>query len=209
MKFLKNAIKPIKNNRGMLTAEFLFAFVLCAGMCAVLFALNFTLSMAEVAQYMAFSSSRAYAAAHLDEAKQADLARTKYKELLTNKALKSIFNKGEASWFVLSTPEQLEISSTGFSDYPKQENRVSAVGVRLKFEPKVLNMRIAFLGSTAEDPDKGFSAYVTSFLTREPTHKECWEQMKPRYENIIKQGNLGKLAQAKVNEYVPLEDNGC
>lgn len=209
MKHLKNLTEPIKNNRGMLTAEFLFAFVLCAGMCAVLFALNFTLSMAEVAQYMAFSSSRAYAAAHLDEAKQADLARIKYKELLTNKALTPIFNKGEASWFVLSTPEQLEISSTGFQDYPSHSNRVSAVGVRLKFEPKVLNMRIAFLGSTAEDPDKGFSAYVTSFLTREPTHKECWEQMKPRYENIIKQGNLGKFAQAKVNEYVPLEDNGC
>jgi hypothetical protein len=205
--------KPVLNSRGMISAEFIFALVLCVGLCIVLFSLNFTLSMAEVAQYIAFSSARAHAAGHVDQDKQEQLAKDKFNELLNNPVLKPLFNNADGGWFKLA---DLEVTGGGVpgqsfnSDYPNQDDRVPQVGVRFNFFPKLLNLKIGFLGSTSEDGE-GFSAKITGFLIREPTQKECWElQVKGRYETILnldpRYKILGDSGKAK---YVPMEDNGC
>lgn len=207
----------LNNSRGMITTDFIFAMVICAGVCIVLFALNFTLSMVEVAQYIAFSTARAHAASQVDQNKQIEVARDKYRALLAQPAIATIFNKpGGEGWFQLSAPNDVEIMGggdfdSGFTDYPSADDRVPQVGVRFKFRPRVLNMRVAFLGATSEDPDAGFETNVAALLIREPTAEECWrQQQQPRYDAILNlDGRYRTLGEARKSEYVPMEDNGC
>lgn len=213
MTFFRDMIKPVQNSRGMLSAEFIFALTLSVGMCIVLFSLNFTLAMAEVAQYIAFSSARAHAAGHVNPEEQEKLAREKFNKLINSPALKPLFNSADGGWFQL---KDLEVKGGGASgqdfsnDYPVANDRVPQVGVRFGFFPKILSLKIAFLGSTSED-DNGFSAKITGLLIREPTHDECWDlQIKARYEAILNlDPRYRTLGDAGKNKYVPMEDNGC
>ncbi len=50
---------------GMITVDFLFAFVLVMGFAAILFSLSMTLTVAEVTQYATYTAARAYTAGHL------------------------------------------------------------------------------------------------------------------------------------------------
>lgn len=209
-------LKPIQNSRGIMTAEFIFSITLCAGLCVLLFALNFTLSMAEVAQYIAFSSARAHAAGHVDQEKQEQLAKDKFAELTNHKVLKTFFTPEGANWFKLSALDVRGggVSEKSFDDiYPaySEEQRIPQVGVRFSFSPALLNLKVAFLGSTAEDPDQGFSANISGLLIREPTQKECWElQVKRRFSAILDlDRRFQELGGAGENKYVPMEDNGC
>lgn len=211
----RRIFKPLQNSRGFLTAEFIFSLVLCAGMCIVLFSLNFTMSMAEVAQYIAFSTARAHAAGHVDQDKQEQLAKDKYKELLNNAALKPLFNNPDGGWFKFSAEPEIRGGGqrNSFDEYGTNTtpDRVPQVGVRFDFQPRLLNLKIPFLGSTAEDPDAGFSAKISGLLIREPTSKECFDlQVKRRYEAILSlDDRYKKLGSSGVNKYVPMEDNGC
>ncbi len=214
MKRLTNAIKPIRNSRGIISTEFVFAITLCVGLCIVLFALNFTLAMAEVAQYIAFSSARAHAAGHFKIENQQDAAKAKFNSLINNPVLKPLFNNPDGGWFALN---ELDVRSGGpdgsdFSEfYPGEDDRAQ-VGVRFSFSPKILNLKIAFLGSTSEDTDgNSFSAKLSGLLTREPTYEECWNlQVKNRYEAILNLDERYKvLGAARKNQYIPTEDNGC
>ena len=211
----KRAFRPLQNSRGMITAEFIFALVLSAGLCIVLFALNFTLSMAEVAQYVAFSSARAHAAGHIDQDKQEQLAKEKYRALLNTPALKNLFNNGAEGWFILSAePDVRGGGATGrsFNEYPTQvADRVPQVGVRFDFQPRILNLKLPFLGSTSEDPDAGFSTKITGLLIREPTQFECWNlQVRQRYKAILDlESRYRILGASGENKYAPMEDNGC
>lgn len=215
MKQVRVHFKPLQNSRGLISAEFIFSLVICVGLVIILFSLNFSLSMAEVAQYIAFSSARAHAAGHLDPEKQEKLGRDKFNELINNHVLKPLFNNPDSSWFKVS---DLDIRGGGQSgrsfkdDYKFKENRTPEVGVRFNFNPRLLNIKIAFLGSTSDDNNgDGFSAKVTGFLIREPTQKECWDlQIKDRYSNILNLDSRYKLlGNSGANKYNPLEDNGC
>ncbi|WII73908.1 hypothetical protein QJS83_08470 [Bdellovibrio sp. 22V] len=214
-RFNAGIFKPVQNSRGMLSAEFIFALVLSAGLCIVLFALNFTLSMAEVAQYIAFSTSRAHAAGHLDTDRQKQMGEDKFKALVNNAVLKPLFNNPDGGWFTLT---DLDIRQGGLNgntfenDYKVVADRVPQVGVRFNYNPKLLSVKIAFLGSTSDDPNgEGFTAKVTGLLIREPTFKECWDlQIKQRYSAILNLDPRYKvLGGSGANKYVPMEDNGC
>lgn len=212
MRILKDATKPLRNSRGIISTEFIFALTLSVGLCIVLFALNFTLSMAEVAQYIAFSAARAHAAGHIGIDNQEDAARTKFNALINHPDLKALFNNPDGGWFALT---ELDVRSGGasgkdFSEfYPNEEERPQ-VGVRFNFNPKILNLKIAFLGSTSKE-EEGFSAKLTGLLIREPTFEECWNlQIKTRYDAILDLDPRFKiLGNGGKNQYQPMEDNGC
>ncbi|WP_347357847.1 hypothetical protein [Bdellovibrio sp.] len=208
----KRFAKTLRNERGMISAEFIFAIVISVGLCIVFFALNFTLSMAEVAQYIAFSASRAHAAAHVDQTKQEQMGKEKYLALINNPVLKPLFNKPDGGWFQLSPQLEIRGGGTGnnFADeYKGEEGRVPQVGVRFDFKPKLLSLKVAFLGSTSED-DSGFSAKVTGFLIREPSRQECWEgQIKKRYSALLDLDPRYKELGNNTGDYIPMEDNGC
>ncbi|HWU42236.1 MAG TPA: hypothetical protein VN132_02320 [Bdellovibrio sp.] len=203
--------KFINNSRGMMAADFIFSLTLCVGLCIVLFALTFTLSMSEVGQYIAFSTARAHAAAHVDPDQQMAQGMAKYKELLKNPVLKEVFANPNGGWFTLGQPTiKNGLNGSEFTEYKVDLKEIPLTGVRLTFQPKLLNMKIAFLGSTAEDSEAGYQANLTAFIFREPSQAECMDQVKARNSAILnlstRYQTLGLATSAK---YIPLEDNGC
>lgn len=214
MRYSPRVSKSILDSRGMISADFLFALVLCVGLTIVLFALNFTLSMAEVAQYIAFSSARAHAAGHINQQAQEDLAKNKYNALINHPVLSNLFGSKGNGWFQLSNFEVRGAGPSGsvFDDYPSDQDRVPQVGVRFSFTSKLLAIKVPFLGFTSEDGEgAGFSSKVTGFLIREPTQEECWNlQIKPRYDAILNlDPRFRTLGDAGKSKYTPMEDNGC
>lgn len=214
MKRQKDLFKPIKNSRGMITAEFIFAMVLAAGLCIVLFGVTFTLSMAEVAQYIAFSASRAHSASHIDQNKQREMGLAKFNELINTPALKPLLNNADGGWFQVQSPPEIrgggqEGSFNNEYSIGGIPNRAVHTGVRFKFTTKLLNMRIAFLGSTTEDGEP-LGANITGFLIREPSAAECTASVQKRYTQILELDQRFKvLGRAGANKYIPMEDSGC
>ncbi|WP_413585957.1 hypothetical protein [Bdellovibrio sp. HCB274] len=203
----------INNSQGMISVDFIFSLILCAGLCMVMFALTFTLSMAEIAQYITFSTSRAYVAGHIDPDKQNEMGQNKFKSLMSNGTLSPLFTTSDAGWFKLSNLELRGGGASGqdFSkDYPYEDGRIPQTGARLTFSARVLALRIAFLGRTTKDGEAP-QAKLTAFLIREPTQQECWElQVKKRYEAIVNlDSRFGVLADRYRDKYKPMEDNGC
>src|ERR1700761_4302146 len=89
----------ITNQNGQMTIDFIFGLVLMAGFAAVLFALSFTLSVSEIAQYITFATARNYYAANFAPQDQVTAAKAKYAALVGNKAIKPLF---QGTWFSLS-----------------------------------------------------------------------------------------------------------
>ncbi len=204
------------NNRGFLSADFIFSLILGITVSMMLFAMCFTFSTIEVAQYIAYSVGRAHMAGHENPEKQIEMANHKYDYLTKKTILGLLFRQG--GWFELRRPDiRNGLNNKDFSsDYPyssEAEGRLPQTGVRLDFVAKVLNFKVAFLGKSSED-DKPFLARVTGLLFREPTSKECREQLKGinRYNAIL---NLDTrflaLDPSRGNNpsYFALEDNGC
>jgi len=213
MKKNKNRTCIFRNSEGFLSADFLFSLVISCGLCAVFFCLTFTLSMVEVGQYIAFSVTRAHSAAQQTQDQQIAAAKAKFASLQKNKILGPLFTNG---WFAITN---LDIRGGGqdgkdFTDrYPRgdaNKPNIPQVGVRLNFEAKLLKMNVPFLGST--DNGDGFNAFLTGLMIREPTSKECRDQLKnDRYKAIMNLDQRFKTIVGNGSEqyYVPMEDNGC
>lgn len=209
--------KFIRNNRGMLSADFIFSLVLAFGLSAVLFAMSFTFSMAEVSQYVVFSAARAYSAGHLDSKDQVEMGRAKFAELLKNSDLAPLLGSADSPWFHLTSLELKGGNNAGdsFSEYAGYKERIPFVGARAEFVTKLLSLKLPLLGRT--DPEgNGFTAKLTAFLIREPTQDECWRlQIKERYKVIMEldskryAGSGTTEAANAVGKYIPMEDNGC
>lgn len=224
-KLSNRATRVFKNNAGLVSADFIFSLVLAAGVSAVLFVVTFTLSMTEVAQYFAFSSARSMAGADVDIDAQKEAAQNKYKSLLQNRVFSSLFG-GEGSWFVLSKDLEVRTGEEGgetfYADYGQGdlnylEQRSVYTGVRFNFMPKLMALRIAFLGSTSLQGDgSDFGSRINSLILREPTFRECMDlQIKKRYETLGKaeadgeQNRYQEYIGRGLTEYQPMEDNGC
>ena len=172
--------------KGVMTVQFLFGFILVAGFMAVFAALTLTLVVSEVVQYMTFSASRSLFLGHVSKEEQRQAAKDKYLKL-RNEDLN--FFSGSSSWFVLE-PQALSNSSglglnTGYQLPDNSEpNLFYGVWVT-KFQSKLLALDVMFLGSTAEsDPAVAFTAKLGSYLGREPTQAECDEFTKKRWRMI-------------------------
>lgn len=220
-----NSVHSIRNQRGFLSVDFLFAMTMAAVLCMIMFALTTTLSMIEIAQYVAFATARAHAAAHLDQDKQITQAQQKFESYIDDKrfpALAPLFQNG---WFSI-IPKSLDVrggghptsgsSEASFNDsYGFQQNAMPQTGVRFRFQAKILKMNLPLLGSISDDDD--FGTYVTGMLLREPTSKECKAQFEPgaRFRTMLDQDGRfrglyqGGVPKAQQNAYFGLEDNGC
>ncbi len=204
----------VQNSKGFLSADFIFAIIIASGLCMVFFSLTFTLSMAEVGQYIAYSVTRAHSAAHKTQDDQVLMAKAKFASLQKNKVLRPLFSNG---WFEITNLDIRGAGATGkdFNDrYPKGQGDLSMpqVGIRLSFEAKILGRKIINLGST--DSGEGFTSFLTGLMIREPSAKECFDQIrKERYGAILKLDKDGRFERvagaASEKDYVPMEDNGC
>ncbi len=199
----------IKNEKGILTLDYLFALTLVMGFSTILFALSMTFVVAEITQYMTFSSTRAYIAAGRSPKSQQEAGKKKYDELWSNPVFMPLFRNG---WFdipISATPGNYE------SFYPPQSNAELNyfTGVQVTLNAKILDINIPFYGSTADETSggekKGFTTAVGSYLIREPSAEECRENFtRNRWKNLKKIPGTPYGAYGTQDE-APVADNGC
>jgi hypothetical protein len=194
----------IKNTRGSLTIDFLFATVLMCTVMVMLFGITFSLTVVEVSQYIAFSSSRNYMAAHFNLESQEALAEQKYNFLTSDSPLAILFKRD--GWFSLV----YETSGDLRGEYTdgNARNRARFWGTKLRFESKILGFEVPIYGTNNPDEAR-FTASITSFLGREPNQNECAEFMNQRWNQI-------RTLNSKYGSQIPNSitvagtyDNGC
>ena len=197
----------LSNQSGFITVDFLFAFVLILGFSALLFALTFTLTVVEIAQYSTYASARVYMAGHKTEAQQKQLANDKYLELIgKNRVFSPLFKNG---WFKVQTDPMVGNIVNYMQDYGR--NPVNSFwGVATVFNAEILKMNIPLWGSTDPD-DRGFRATIGSYLGREPTSAECSAHARMRWEGILnlKPSRGSSYDNGRSTGYTPFIDDGC
>lgn len=207
----------MRNERGVVTIEFIFSLVIAAGLSVVLFSVTYALSVFEITQYVVYSAARAQLGGNLDSDKQREAAINKFKQLTTGKsAIATLYN---GTWFEIVKPDALDVrggpSSTngnlfssdlaGGSDMP---NRNWFQGVSAKLNAKILNLNMPILGRTnPDDNENAFQTRLNAILIREPSQKECKDFMESRRQALS--GLPSGEGFYKPGSYVPLEDNGC
>lgn len=215
---------PIKLNRlltnssGLATADFLFAMIMTFSVFMLLMALSGALVVAESAQYIAFSSSRAFASSHKDPGAQMQMAQTKFDSLIKKSALGSFFSS-TLGWFELKLVTKDSGDSGKLQSYfgfNSPIERLRTTGLSFQFNAKILDIRLPFLGKTSAD-ENSFRSNISGMINREPSQQECLDQIgKSRYELLMqldsaRYGNptYGGKANGSDSSYVPIEDNGC
>jgi len=202
----------IKNERGFLTIDFIFAMVLIMGFTALLFVVSFTLSVVSVTQYVTFAAARNYSAANLTKDDQNKRADAKFDELVGNKVFKPLYKNG---WFALGQPftgDQTTIVP-GYDTATQGVNEFWGTGV--DFTAKILDFHIPFFGDSAPDSDgsgSGFKTRIGSFLGREPTTDECLQFTAQRWQairNLQVQNGAAYSQGTSTQGYFPIADDGC
>ena len=206
----------LRNNRGLITVDYLFSMVLVMGFTFLTFALSLTLTMAEVVQYMTYSSARNFYAAHGDPGQQAQMANAKFENLEQNEIVAPLLSGG---WFELidqTTWYDLPNLKPELSEYQGEPNRNLFHGTVVYFTSKILDFSIPFYGSTADDDLRGqteFGSYIGSYLGREVTEQECLKNfLERRWQEIQKlsvPNDVAPYSTVSGNQYIGIADNGC
>lgn len=194
--------------KGFITTEFLFAIAIAFGMSMLTFAMTFTLSTVEVAQYIVYSAARAQAAGNLDQKTQVDEAKNKYNSLITDKRLASLFLNG---WFLISKKADLEVkpgNNENFSGDYKKGGYDTFQGVRTTFTAKILEMQVPFLGKITPDDD-GFKTKIVALMIRESSTQECVKFMNDRVPQFSSFDRFKTFLSNAKDPPIPWEDNGC
>lgn len=187
--------RTINNESGNLAIDFIFGITLTFASMAIFFSLSFSLSVTELAQYLAFATARSYNAAHLTKDTQRLQAEKKYDYLMSKPVYKTLLKEG--GWFKFGRPQ--------FDNEDGFYNAVSPldifVGVKHKFEASMLDMQIPMLGDTSDEG--GFVANINAYLGREPSFKEC-----EAYQ-LSKKAMFTNLGYSMDNDLQVMIDNGC
>ena len=195
----------MKSQRGSITIDFLFSFILVMGFSAILFALTFTLSVVEITQYITYASARNYMASHLTKELQKDLANKKLNQLLSHPTPAPLF---AGSWFEVNSP------FIGLNEeYVEQPvDNYSFQGTHINLNAKMLDFHIPFFGSTASDQGQGFHTTIGSYLGRESSIRECIKLTQNRWvwiQSIHSDYSNGAYLRASDQSYGVVTDNGC
>lgn len=194
-------ISSLRNQKGFLALDFVFGLSLAGGALLIALAMCLTLTVIEVAQYVAFSTSRAFYAAHASPEAQANQAFGKFTELTSKPVMKSLFR---GNWFSLSF--------MGADDYTPTYNDVTAIkshnplqGTEVQVDAKILGFNIPFFGRTTSTGE-GLQTAVNSYLGREPSNRECREFNKKRWEKLKAAADASAISS---QIYYVIADNGC
>jgi hypothetical protein len=193
----------LKNQKGMLTLDFIFASIMMFTFSAILFRFAITFVVVEVTQYATFASARSFFAAHKNEDEQRRLGKEKFDKLLRDKesVLGNFFRN---DWFTVSDVEIADFS--GEFSQATGEDSDTFVGARASLVAKVLSMNIPLLGSTTDD-DLGTD--VSSYLMREPTEQECEDFTRERFKQIQRLKTGFSVGYVRDDAYLPIMDDGC
>lgn len=206
----------MRNERGVVTLDYLFAFILVGGFSFLLLALSLTLSTVEIVQYMTFASARNFYAGHVSPTSQQEAAFQKFNEISSDPLFLPFFTNG---WFQLDK-KTLIIGSVAqknpdFASYRQDPQDNLFHGTVVFLVANVLDFQVPFFGATtriSEGGKEGYGTYIGSYLGRETTYLECEQFMKLRFPAIqrlqnSKGGDPFTRANARYT-YVP-SDNGC
>lgn len=198
------SVRPaiLKNQKGFLTLDFIFATLLMFSFSAILFMFTITFSAMEIAQYAVFASARTYFAANKDEEAQEEAAKAKFTQLIRDpkSPLGTLFKNG---WFTIDDVT-VDDFNEDFSNDPDNDS-ATFIGARTTVRAKILQMKFPVFGGNSEE----LSASPAAYLMREPTEKECTDFSTARFGAIklLKSG----FAQSFVDDtkYAALMDDGC
>lgn len=217
-----------------MTAEFLFAFTMVIGTGILIFALTFALTTVEIAQYIVWSTARAYAVANVNPDEALKAGETKYANLTATFPLLT-GNGADSPWFRMPTvADKGDLVIGDISDSikkkdsaidkanaaePNGEVRHPWIGVESTIELKLLSgLNLPFLGKITETPDE-FKFPVRGILFRHPSTLECTNFFKEKFiqgVKILPQENSGmqstpwkSLSGSADTAFAPMEDNGC
>lgn len=200
----------LRNERGLLTLDFIFALCIALGFAVVFFAVSITLSMTEIAQYVSYSVARSYSAANENQQAQEQLGRDKFKELTDRPILKTLLS---LEWFKLGPVVVGDFNSDYYPVQPPDPSVDSETftGARVPFVANILKLHIPFLGDTATDTNTG-RANISSYLLREVSTAECRDNFnKARYDKIrqLKFEGTTPYANTPPSSAKLITDNGC
>ncbi len=206
----------INNSDGFLAADFLFSFVLVISCGIIIFALTFSLATIEIAQYIVWSSARAYSAANKDAGASKKAGEKKFSILAAKYPLLTGVGGSGAPWFELTGHVVGDNASAGLQsvDLPNKlgaENRHPWTGARADLFLKLFSsLKIPFLGKISTD-DEVFKFPIRAFILRNPSQKECLDfySSPERFQKGIQQLEGGWQSLGISGSYVPIEDNGC
>ena len=177
--------------KGVLTVQFLFGFIIVSGFMVVFALLTLTLVVSEITQYITFSASRSLFLSHVDPETQIERAKKKYKSLSTDfRFFSSPDGNAQNKWFDIKEDilpgDGLGLNESHFVPDPPETNLF--YGVWTHFQARVLDMDMLFLGKTTEQTgDDAFRVKsIGSYLGREPSQKECEDFTKERWNEISK-----------------------
>lgn len=203
----------LKNEKGIITLDFLFAFTLVMGFSALFFALSLTLTVVEITQYITFAAARNFSASHINPQAQQALANAKFDELANHEVFETFYSNG---WFEVATPPMVGIMSDIVPAYQQPADKPDTfVGVATRFTARILDFEIPFYGSTAPDGDgsgDGFTTIIGSYLGRDPTAEECTSFVSNRWKAIRRlpvSGASPYTTSTTDNNYYMYADNGC
>jgi len=207
-------------NHGTITVDFIFALVLVAGLSSVLFSMSLTLTVVSITQYMTFAAARNLEASHLDSATQGNMSHTKFESLQKAPELAPLFGGG---WFELQNaqfygkPGDLQKYRPEFHYKGQGPNSPDLfVGFVVTLVARILDFQVPFFGSTTDNDDgsgSGFTTEVGSFLSKEPSVRQCIRFNRARWRAIRKlnvgSGYADYSSGTPENTYFPIGDNGC
>ncbi len=175
---LKNSIH---SKSGFITADFLFSFVLVISIGIIIFTISFSLATIEIAQYIVWSSARAYAAGNLTEAASIKQGEDKFNALAAQ--FPALTGSGSSPWFTLGEFKVGDLTKGGLdadfiSTVPSLSDQTNNfrqpwTGARAVLDLKMFGtMKIPFLGKMIADPNL-LKIPVRAFLIRSPSTDEC------------------------------------
>ncbi len=195
-------------DKGLITLDFLFAFILVMGFAGLLFALTITLTMVEITQYITYASARNYMTSHEDEGRQREMAVEKFNQLASHHVIAPMFSN---DWFELDTP-LVGLDNSWQQDVPIEQYLFR--GTSVNFIAHMLDFNIPFFGSTASDSTQGggFRTTIGSYLGIEVPVENCVEFARHRWDWIKTLSpdyvQVDNAASAGVG-YRLITDNGC
>lgn len=198
----------VKNNKGILTLDFIFSTLIVFAFSAVLFVFGLTLSVFEVVQYMTFTTARNFSLSHIDDQSRRNRAELKFSELSENNVLKPLFKNG---WYELG---QLQLDDFN-SEYEQPEDprqpqgdSLTFFGARVQLKAKVMAIKVPVIGKTEGDEDS-FVVTISSFLSPEPTLNDISQSFTDeRFKQILNLDGSYSGGSVSPGAYAPIMDNG-
>ena len=220
------SLTSLHNQKGSITVQFVFGFLLVFSFIIGFFYLSLTLVISELVQYAVFSSSRYLSLSHQDVTKQREVAKRKYGDLLFASDSEGIFRTGffgpingdDKPFNLQQEPNHGVNEQQGMPG--EQRYRNLFYGVWTEFQPKGLNLKMPFWGESVQGTEKDlFDSVIGSYLGREPSQAECitfaakrWEMIKDKIPLNPPGGFSGRggLTTYTYNNVNTIHyDNGC